>query len=128
MHLIKKIETLLITYQRSRPMTRIPPFFWQTKRIEEDWRQVDLHLRSPCFLNKINDILENHSESLSFSLSLQEERVIEKKRETQNDSLECQYIYSKSPGPGWKRGPTVNNVNTGNIDGNKNNSHNQKGV
>ena len=54
--------------------------------------------QSPCFLNKIIDILENHSESLSFSLSLQEKRGIEKKRETQNDSLECQSIYSKSTG------------------------------
>ena len=56
--------------------------------------------QSPCFLNKIIGILENHSESLSFSLSHQEKRGIEKKRETQNDSLECQYIYSKSLGSG----------------------------
>ena len=52
--------------------------------------------QSPCFLNKIIDILENHSESLSFSLSLQEKRGIEKKRETQNDSQESQSIYSKA--------------------------------
>ena len=56
--------------------------------------------QSLCFLNKIIGILENHSESLSFSLSLQEKRGIEKKRETRNDSLECKYIYSKSPGSG----------------------------
>ena len=52
---------------------------------------------SPGFINKMIGILENHSESLSFSLSLQEKRGIEKKRQTLNDSLECQYIYSKSP-------------------------------
>jgi hypothetical protein len=38
-------------------------------------------------------------ETLSFSLS-QEKRGVVKKRETQNDSLECQYIYSKSLGSG----------------------------
>ena len=55
-------------------------------------------LQSLGFLKKCIGILENHSRSLSFSLSLQEKRGIEKKRETQNDSLECQYIYSKSLG------------------------------
>ena len=68
-----------------------------------------LVLQSPCFLNKIIGILENHSESFSFSLSLQEKRGIEKKRETQNDSLECQYIYSKSPGSGTQNGDTEKN-------------------
>ena len=61
----------------------------------------DLDL-SPCFLNKIIGMLENHSQSLSFSLSLQEKRGIEKKGEIQNDSLECQYNYSKSPSSGSK--------------------------
>ena len=59
--------------------------------------------QSPGFLNKCIGILEIHSESLSFFLSLQEKRGIEKKRETQNGSLECQYIYSKSLGSGYKQ-------------------------
>jgi hypothetical protein len=58
-------------------------------------------------LNKIISILENHSGSLSFSLSLHEKREIEKKRETKNDSLECHYIYSKSPGSGNMRWDVV---------------------
>ena len=45
---------------------------------------------SPGFLNKCIGILENHSKSLSFFQFLFILGGIEKKRGTQNDSIECQ--------------------------------------
>ena len=57
--------------------------------------------QSPGFLNKCIGIPEIYSESLSLFQCLFFLGGIEKKRGTQNGSLECLYIYSKSLGSGW---------------------------
>ena len=63
---------------RSSIIMKLPNVF---KHADHGFCPLDLFFLflSLCFLNKIIDILENHSESLSFSLSLQEKREIEKK-------------------------------------------------
>ena len=66
---------------------------------EESFTQ-ERYYQSTGFLNKCIGILENYSESLSFFQSLFFLGGIEKKRRTQNDSLKCQQLFSKSPGSG----------------------------
>ena len=68
---------------------------------QDGTHSIEVKYQSPGFLNKCIGILENHSEFLSFSLHLQQKRGIEKKRETQNGFLECQYIYSKNQDSGF---------------------------